>query len=178
MSWGPTARPADPACRRNRINRPTCPTSALAIRLAGDLYPQVGINQRLPGIGGWPLAQAAIGRVAPVLWVARRVIGRRDPRALPIAAGVDHEVRRGLSGSQHVRVAQVDPGRVERHARAIGRAYYGRVGIAPRAVRAERISRPLTDRLCDQRRQRPTVPVLVRAPAEIAGIDGSVGDAF
>ena len=63
-----------------------------------------------------------------MLRVAGRV-GRRGPRALAVAAGIDHKVSRGLSGAQHVCIAQIDPGGVEViNVRA----------IAPLAVRAQR----------------------------------------
>src|SRR5205085_6879159 len=71
----------------NRIERPARPPIALAVRLAGNLHPQIGIEQWLAGVGGWPVAQAAVGRVAPVLRVACRV-ARYAPRTLAVSAAI------------------------------------------------------------------------------------------
>jgi hypothetical protein len=86
----------------HRIFRPAGPTVALAVGLAGDLHPEVGIYQGLAGVGRCRVAQAAVGRVALVLAVTRGMAGRWDPAALAVAAGVEDESRQaGVAGIGH-----------------------------------------------------------------------------
>ena len=65
---------------------------ALAVGLTGHLDPEERVSQRVAGVGRGAQAEAAVGWVAPVLRV-RVQAGRRRPRALAVAAGVDDEVR-------------------------------------------------------------------------------------
>src|SRR5215510_14476174 len=62
---------------------------ALAVGLAGDLDPQVRVDERVAGAGGRPKAEAAIGRVAPGLRVLVVLVRLGRPRAAAVAAGID-----------------------------------------------------------------------------------------
>src|SRR3954447_26498598 len=77
----------------HRIKWSTRPAIALAVRLARDLHPQISVDQRHTRVSGWPVAQAATGRVAPLLRIACRV-GSSYPWPLTVPARVDHEMHR------------------------------------------------------------------------------------
>ena len=83
----------------DRLARRSEAPGALAVGLAGDLDPQVGVESGSPvsRVGRQP--ETAIGRVAPVLRIG---VGGRPPRSLPVAAGVDHVVGGRLDVAQHV----------------------------------------------------------------------------
>src|SRR5688500_18350628 len=71
----------------NRVLWSRPPPVALPVRLARDLDPEVGVDEHVARVQTWPYSEAPIRRVAPVLRVTRRVIGRRGPWALSVATG-------------------------------------------------------------------------------------------
>lgn len=76
----------------NWIKRSACPTVALTVGFTRNFDPQECVDERISSIDCWLIAQTAVWRITPILWVAGGMIGRRDPGTLSIAARVDDEM--------------------------------------------------------------------------------------